>query len=798
MLLFLLRHGTSRCLTLRAIPNGLSITTHKAASSHSAQEDEQHDGWTTIRKDVQSEIGVGLRRGDRGTRTNNITLNGPYGTPKNSTDIEATPEWAPSSQEWVREGKDDWKNHKPEETGHSQEKDVDKFPEFRKPPNPESIFSKLSGSIESHAASSTPITKRISSSSDQSRLSKNKRGSSSRNKHADETRADSSFLDQLHKDEVTRRTTEAGLNVPVSEKLSRLREAMAVRNPSVLLKYMVQASDDLEFMNAIPGVTFIELLRQLHPEDDFSPLRSEYKGQGPKHYRMLSGWRNQFYKALRDRRRFYQDLAMRRIVSGRELGLGEYTQLLNLARATWDGPVALDIMKNMIANDTTPNLTCYNHYFEARCWSDAYHPDEMQRLRVMPYNLEMRKSFPKRPVSDDVIVDGHRVEENGIRWEITRMFTKMVNDGINADTRAYCNLIIAQSREGDLRAIKSVLFRVWHVDIDKLLAGEPDSDKNKLSEDSPTYPTNDLLFTLAHTFGSNNDMPAAIRIVDHFSRKYNITIPQLVWGELMQWTFVLSTRRRKGRRLDGAAAGQLPLKSVESLWTVMHGPPYHSEPNLLMYDYLIRSFWRRDRRSLYEYLYYMREGVKFHEQECNAYDAAQREIVALLRQGGELDPESLDSRKIRAEEARSKRWFSFVLVRKWFQLLLSNQRWLKEPWEREVKWSRKMLPDAVKEFWRYKAHQPIAYPVAGGRVELDDPVAEQEWAMRKVGREERWGMGIEEWEAREASGMEGERFVGGEEWTDEEREILEEDEREVDRELAEERAEEIRQELDDL
>lgn len=797
MLFSPLRHGTPRCLVRRPSPHGGSPIKSKTVSSRPAQDSERHDGWATTSEAVQHEARESLGKGGLPVDAKKLRLGGPYNASHNSTFVRVTPGGPPSSRKLSKRVQSNWKAlgaTPAHENGHEA------VPTAHNSWDSEKSASKLSDNIVFGKASATPVAERTASSYHGGGSSAVHRSSSLRIKNEDDTRADSSFLNQLHKDEVTRATNDAGLNVPLSEKMARLRETMAARNPQALLEHMAQTSDDPEFMNAIPGVTFIELLRQLHPGDEFLPLRSEYKGQGPKHYRMLTGWRSQFYKTLLDRRQLYQDIAMKRIASGRELGLGEYTQLLNLARVTWDGYMALELMKNMIASDILPSLTCYNHYFEARCWSDAYHPDEMQRLRVMPYNLEMRKMSPKRLVSDDIRVDGHRVEEHGIRWEIQGMFTKMVKEGINADTRAYCNLITAQSREGDLRAIKSVLYKVWHVDIDKLLAGEPDRDRNKLTKDSPTYPTGDLLFALAHAFGSNSDMPAAIRIVDHFSRKYNITIPQLVWGELMQWTFVLSARRRKGRRLDGASTGQLPLKSVESLWNVMRGPPYHSEPNLLMYDYLIRSFWRRDLRSLYAYLAHMREGVKFHEQHCEAYHAAQRELGGVMWQAGELDPESFDSRKVRAEQARSKRWFSFVLARKWFLLLLSNQRWLKEPWEREVKWSRKMLPDAVKEFWRYKAHRPISYPVMGGRVELDDPVAEQKWAASKLAREEKeWQGGyVGKWEATETSGVQGERDTGDEDWTEEEQEILEEDERDVDEEWADERAKDIRQELDDL
>ena len=533
------------------------------------------------------------------------------------------------------------------------------------------------------------------------------------------TSADISFLDGLSKDHEARRTSktlDGSSGLPT--KMTQLRETMALQNPTALLRFVWEASEDLEFMEAIPGVTFIEILRQLHPQDDFSPLRPEYKGQGPKHLKMLSPWRERYYAALRERRRFYRNISQSRIESGRDLGLGEYTQLLNLARATWDGPTALNVMKDIIANDVQPNLTCYNHYFEARCWSDTNIPHERHRLRVMPYNAEMRVNGPRRKVSQDILIDGHRVEEDGIRWEITRMFTKMINDGINADTKAYSNLIIAQSREGDLRAIKSVLHRVWHVDVDALLAGQADQYDDRMPrEDSPTYPNEDFLYVLAHVFGSNNDIPAAIRIVDHFSRKYNIRIPQLVWGELLEWTYTLSYKRRKLRKTDGAQMGQLPPKSVESLWNVMLGEPYRSEPNLLMYDLVIRQYWRR--QMLSSFLDRMREGVKIHEQHFDEYAKYGEDLFRRTKEGEVYSAEELDSQTIRAEELRNTRWLSFVVVRKWFELLLWQSRWLNEE-ARVTVWQRKMLPDAVQEFWRYKARKPVKYPIATGWVELDE------------------------------------------------------------------------------
>ncbi len=562
--------------------------------------------------------------------------------------------------------------------------------------------------------------------------------------------ADSSFLDGLDDEVSEKRSIRAFQeSIPVTRKLATLQRLLVAGDSRNLLMYMKHHVEDVEFIRAIPGLTFVEVIRQLQPGDDFLPLRSDYKELGPKHYWMLSGWRGGMYKALHDRRHSYHNIMMVRIESGATLAIGEYTQLLNLARSTWDGVMALDIMKDMIANGLQPNLTCYNNYFEARCWSDAYHPSENHRLRVLPLNTEMRKESPRRFVPGHMMVDGHRVEEDGIRWEITHMFTKMLNEGISADTRAYCNLIIAQSREGHLDAIKSVLKQVWNVDVDALLAGEPDYDQQTLQEDSPTYPTGDLLYTLAHAFGSNNNIPAAMQIVAHFSSKYQITISQAVWGELLEWTFVLSTPRRKLRTTDGHTNGQLPLRSVESLYNVMLNPPYHGKPTMRMYDFVLRSFWRRPRnhRTVYDFLDRMREGANFHDQAFAAFTQSRAKLGNMLKDGGVTDPLILNTQQAEVAKAWRERWYSFVLVRKWLDLILSNQKWLRNVRERENMWTRKMVPDIINEFWRFKAHKPFIYPTATGKVALEDLDVEGRWTTKAVARESSISREMEDWES---------------------------------------------------
>lgn len=505
----------------------------------------------------------------------------------------------------------------------------------------------------------------------------------------------------------------------IEDAWTRLSKAMDQKDPQTLLLEVWEATRDPVIIRTIPTSTFNEILRLLDPHNRFLPFSREYKGQGPKHYRALEPWRQEVYAALQDRRTLYRDICQRWIRSGRQLGLGGYTQLLNLTRATWDGQTAQEVMQDMLSWNVQPDLICYNHYFEARCWSDSWNPHERQRLRVIPYNTEMRQRLSKKRVKNEVPIYGHKVGTGGLKWEITRLFTKMIECGIMADVKAFSSLITALAREGDIRGVNSILHKVWDVDVDALSRSEEESRKQtQLSSTSPVYPTQNLLFIIAHAFGSNNDIPAAIRVVDHFSRKFNIEISQVVWNELLEWAFVLSTRRSKLRKEDGAQAGQLPLQSISSLWNVMVSAPYYSEPTLPMYDLLIRAFWRRKMPDAM--LEHMRRGVRIDDKLFKDY----RDLRCQSQNTDHADPETpradLWSSETTLERLKNNRWTSFVTCQRWFALVLSKQRWPNQQ-ERTLAWERQSLPRVVEEFWRFRdRRRGVIYKMTTGRVQLQE------------------------------------------------------------------------------
>ncbi|KAL2048123.1 hypothetical protein N7G274_000034 [Stereocaulon virgatum] len=498
-----------------------------------------------------------------------------------------------------------------------------------------------------------------------------------------------------------------GLTVKQGEYIAdagkRLAEVIRNKDPQSLLLELWKATKEPAIMRAIPSSTFLEIARLLDPEDE--KLRPQV---------------GEIYQTIEDCRKLYGDIWEKRSQANQGMDVREYAAMLRLARSTWHAEGALAIMKNMLKRKVKPDLICYNYYFETRCWSDAWHPSERQRLRVIPFTQTLRQKSSVLE-SRGMTINGHSIGEYGLRAEVTRLFTKMIDDGIMADTAAFGHLMTAMAREGDMDGVKSILLRTWNVDVDALsdIGCETRTEKT-IPRNSPLYPNSRLLFVLAHAFGSNNDLRAALRVVDHFSRKFDLVIPRNVWAQLLEWTFVLSTRRHKDREEEGTQLGRLQIQSVESLFNVMISDPYRVEPTLNMYDFLVRSCYRQTR--LFGMLKYMPKGVQIHRK----HEIDSRKHAALL---SKLETRTLMDRNAKdvasierlADVANTRRRQSSVTIQGWFKLLFSRRHWrLLDRDERLIFWERQGLPNAVKTYWRYRDGPSITYAMTTGILELQE------------------------------------------------------------------------------
>lgn len=490
-------------------------------------------------------------------------------------------------------------------------------------------------------------------------------------------------------------------------------KAIASNDSEELLQRVWEVSQVFGGMAAIPSTTFIEILRQLDPSDSFLPFRHSYSTRIPKNYTLFANRHRKEYATLQRRRTMYWDIFEAR--ARYSLDVREYAQFLRCARSTWDGRFATTVMTSMISKGVKPDVDCYNLYFESKCWSEVWHPSERQLLRVIPYTRKIRQDMldernGKRSVERGIVIRPHGVGERGLKNEVREVFTHMIEGGIMADGKAFGALLTALAREGDLQGVKAVLQKAWDVDVDaiKVDATNPqESDgPTRLPSSSPLYPNQDHLLIIAHAFGSNNDVPTALRVVDHFSRKFLIPVSEAVWAELLEWTFTLSTRRSKRRKTDGAQIGQLSLQTMEHLWHVITSEPYNCQPSLPMYDLIIRSWRRRD--CLFSTLKCMLEGLEIDMRNSQRFLARERSACA---KGIEDDPV--------LTELRNESFTAFAYVHQWFRLLLAGQRWLSgRKNSRTLVWERQLLPNVIDMFWRYRDKKGVEYNMKTGLVLL--------------------------------------------------------------------------------
>ena len=524
---------------------------------------------------------------------------------------------------------------------------------------------------------------------------------------------------------------------PTSAEVFRQRtwDALQQRLAHELLPAILHMSQDLGYMKSLPSTTFIEILTILHPKDRIGNRKDIYRDLHPRMVEQLGT--SQLHDIFAEYTFKIRELVRRRLRAGSALGIEEWKCLLQTVASVGDGVAALEIWTDMVNCKIEPDLACYNLYFEARCWSGAHLPLERHRLRVIPATLRLRR--PHKPGSGHLQrLDSFQVGPGGLKDETTKMFAIMVDRGIVANEKTFCLLMIALSREGDLQGVKSILRRVWDVDVDSILEGNQDSrEPTNLTRDSPLYPRPSILYAIAHIFGSNNELATALRIVDYVSRRYSIIIQTRVWDELLEWAHVLSRRRNAVRRHDGASSGQLPTQSVESLWNIMISAPYNIPPTMRMLDYYCRNLFKR--QKLQPMLKQMRAGLALYRSQAAEYAALRRlHGITLAEQRDWVELSRIETPNEELVLATLTEYRNFLMVSRWFRFLLHGRRWARDL-DRIIIWERQELPNAIREFWHFRTRPVIRYYISTCEVELAAVEDEEHLTQRsQPGVEESW------------------------------------------------------------
>ena len=504
----------------------------------------------------------------------------------------------------------------------------------------------------------------------------------------------------------------------IAEAKQAVMDALYDGDHEKLLHAFQRASMDETYVGSIPATTFMEILRTLDPIALVDPYKEVYRDLQPSYLKHIGV--EQLLDTFHRFVSIMEDIIRKRRAAGFKLGIGEYKCILNCFRSVGDATAARAVWNGMLEDGIEPDTLCYNYYFETLCWSNAYDPMEREKLRVIPYHMSMRLPVKlgqeRRPG-----FMGYQVGDRGLSQEVVKLFSNMVGKGIVADEKTFCLLMTAMAREGDLVGPKSVLRKVWDVDVDSLLSRDDSAVQSAgiPPTTSPVYPSKGLLFTIAHIFGTNNDIPTALRVVDHVSRKYSLEITREVWAQLLEWTFVLASRRYGDRKSDGAQLGQLPVQSVENLWNTMVSEPYNVQPTTPMYNRLIRNLWSRD--MIDQMLSNMRMGLQVwlsKRGQLESYlwrlrqDEAGKDNTAQFPRSTEAMPKEV--RLLQLYEARD-----FAMIRRWVRLLFAGRRWNYDGDTTRLTWELRGLPNAMGEWSRFKPPKGFAYGMYAGRLRFN-------------------------------------------------------------------------------
>lgn len=555
--------------------------------------------------------------------------------------------------------------------------------------------------------------------------------------------------------------------------MTALRSALRRQEPHEVLKILL---DDLRpdasgtsgyMLHRMPPTMFSEVLRCLNPEN-FIPRYQELHMQASSAHSTMMGLGNLYgwdsYYALGEV--LFGQISNIIGVRNRSwpLALSDYKQLLRFAQSCGRRTMLEDIWNSMHYNGIVPDSECYNIYLMHLCWSERFDPKRRFRLRVIPFHL-----LPRTWNSPPYSLGGHKIGDRvGIKANASRLFREMIEQGISGNEETFSLLMVAMAREADLDNVETLLQRVWGIDVGAIMTGDDLEipPPKHFSSDSPFYPSEKLLFTIAHIYGINNKIPTALKIVDFISRQYSIKIPRLAWSELLRWTFVLSLPRnkttrwrkpaRKFERLHagieaGEASGHMPPEAVTNLWFTMVSEPYNVKPTMEMYDMVIRNL--KDRQRWGDMEACMKEAYRrVLKKEFRALSWMYRRANTAMYRRLPKDLRNQWMRDLLFRRLQFKR--HRLYVRTWVRHLLKSSS-KSMPLDT---WSSLNIP-CILESWSSFLPRVVEYKTDSGEVRLRTQSTEHNTANQiKFAQRNRWqqldGLRREQWRAQEILGRE--------------------------------------------
>ncbi|EON64111.1 hypothetical protein W97_03341 [Coniosporium apollinis CBS 100218] len=492
--------------------------------------------------------------------------------------------------------------------------------------------------------------------------------------------------------------------------------ALARGDPDAAVRAFLAAAEDTDYVRDIPPATFTELLRTIDSTHFIEGVKLVHNELSAHYAKQLHVY--PVHEVLADFIRIVRDVTAVRKSAGVELGLRDYKLLLKCASAVGNKDAAKGMWEDLHQDGHIPDTDCYNYYLTSVIWHRHYRARARHKIRVIQNNIAIRSAQGwRRWLKIQWAFDSFRMGPGGIKDEVTKVFNEMLRKGNMPNERTFTLMMSGLAREGDVAGVKSILKKVWNVDVGAIMGRGKDKHKNlqvtPYPQESPLYPSQYLLFMVAHCFGINNDIPTALRVVDFISRNYNITISRDTWEQLLQWTFVLSLPRSGRKLIPGQKEGQLPGKAVEELWKTMTSEPYNIKPTMPMYNRLIKNMTRRY-RAWEDVGPRIQEGHRLYRKSIVSYHRARQGYLEASKahEHGAVTWQSLARMKRNLELLWLIKRRNHMFVRRWTRLYLgSASKWK----NRDTDWERGEASDFLRKMGTF-APRRVSYAVSGGSV----------------------------------------------------------------------------------
>ena len=450
-----------------------------------------------------------------------------------------------------------------------------------------------------------------------------------------------------------------------SDERDEVMRALIARSPDRLLQALDMVVNDREYMGSISDTQYTAILELLDPEI----LVKDFQLAHYNLYKPYKMWIHEMdLKHTLDKYAMeMKKLMVARIDAGKVLGVTDFKALLKVARATGRGDVAGTIWDNLQTQGIGPDIDCFKHYMGAIVWNGYYADDGAEgKLRHTKSYYDAHKHGRTTLFNNG---RNFSIGGSGIKNEVGRLAEQMAVRGIKGDQDTYIFQMIAAAREGQLDAVKSILYTNWGIDAENASENDSQVSLTKTSLGiSPLAISPRLMHAIVHCFCCNNDLATALKIVGFVSRTSGITIPSATWSLIFEWSFILS-KRRYGRvaKEIGQYPPPYPESSLLTVWQTMLSFPYKIVPNPPMFNRLIARLYERGLKE--SFLTALSLSLGCQDGSRAASDSALKKVQKAVDRGWPEELVRPFRQKLRVLEILRKRNHKYI--RRWVEQALA-------------------------------------------------------------------------------------------------------------------------------